>query len=376
MGQSTAAISFAAVRPICFPREMLWEIARWTIVAVGIFLIGGTSLSFSHSSHELIRIWDFPRIQIALVLAPCLLGAWWLLQGWGLALFLFFGLAAFLWHLWGILLYTPIYPKQVLSAQNPPPERSFRLVTTNVLMQNRQYERWLQVVRAADPDLILAAEVNAGWEKALEPLRADYPHVMSYPQDNMYGLMLFSRLELLDPRIRFLVQNDIPSFHVKVRLADGSTFRLRGIHPRPPEPVDDQDSGPRDAELVLVGREIAEADEPTVVAGDLNDVAWSHTTRLFQRISRTLDPRVGRTLCNSFHAEHWYMRWPLDHVFHTRHFGLIQIRRLPYVGSDHFPILVDLTLNPPEAPAQRPPGSRNGDEDEADDMVEREAKDD
>jgi hypothetical protein len=80
--------------------------------------------------------------------------------------------------------------------------------------------------------------------------------------------------------------------------------------PRPPVPP--TPSYGRDAELVLIGREIDGASRPAVVAGDLNDVAWSSTTTLFQKISGTLDPRVGRGLYNSFHAKSPLLRFPLD----------------------------------------------------------------
>ena len=65
----------------------------------------------------------------------------------------------------------------------------------------------------------------------------------------------------------------------------GDVINLHCLHPRPPEPLRNQDATPRDAELVLVGRAIGDnpADPPTIVTGDLNDVAWSHTTRLFLR---------------------------------------------------------------------------------------------
>src|SRR5690606_12470196 len=129
------------------------------------------------------------------------------------------------------------------------------------------------------------------WERALAPLEEQYPHVVRQVQDNYYGMMLFSRLPLGEPTIKFLVQEDIPSVETGVELPSGDLIRLYGLHPRRPEPRRDQDSTPRDADLVLVGRQVGESkDRPTIVAGDLNDVAWSLTTRVFLRLRGLLDP--------------------------------------------------------------------------------------
>ena len=89
-----------------------------------------------------------------------------------------------------------------------------------------------------------------------------------------------------------------------------------------------------------------------IVAGDLNDVAWSSTTSLFQKISGLLDPRIGRGLYATFNADWPLLKWPLDHLFASEEWTLGDFRRLDDIGSDHFPILVELCHQPEAAASQ------------------------
>ena len=203
----------------------------------------------------------------------------------------------------------------------------------------------------------------------MEPLREQFAHVVAIPQDNWYGMTLLSNLEILDHEVRFIVQEDIPSIHAKLQLPDDAgVFTLRCLHPRPPEPIRGTHATSRDAELVVVGREIEAADEPTVVAGDLNDVAWSHTTRLFLRLSGLLDPRRGRGLFNTWPVDWtmgWFWRVPLDHIFHTDEFTFGNLRVLDDVGSDHFPVCADLVWRTTADDLQEPDHPFDDDEQEA-----------
>ncbi len=112
----------------------------------------------------------------------------------------------------------------------------------------------------------------------------------------------------------------------------------------------------RDAELLLVAKEVNKlGDVPVIVAGDFNDVAWSHNTHLFQRIGGLLDPRVGRGLFNTFDTGSRPLRFALDHDFTSKHFLLVELRRLPDIGSDHFPLLVVLDYDPGASVANEEP---------------------
>jgi endonuclease/exonuclease/phosphatase (EEP) superfamily protein YafD len=276
------------------------------------------------------------------------------------------------WQLWNILPYTPLAKRAVEEARRRSPETALRLLISNLLQGNRQHERWLAVARGARPDLIVALEVDAAWDQQLRSLEGEYPHGLRHPLENCYGMAVLSRLPLRDARVEFLVQDDIPSIHAIVELPGGAPVWLHALHPRPPEPVTDQDSAARDAELMKMARRIRAAPaRPTVVAGDLNDVAWSHTTQLFLRESGLLDPRLGRGFFNTFDANRPLFRFPLDHVFHSRDFRLVDLRRMGHVGSDHFPVLIELSLEPEAAAAQRAPAPTESDERGASEMIAR-----
>jgi hypothetical protein len=110
-----------------------------------------------------------------------------------------------------------------------------------------------------------------------------------------------------------------------------------------------------------------ESEGPRIISGDLNDVAWSKTTRLFLKITKLL----GRGIFNSFKADNILIRWPLDHLFHSNHFTLKRIERLPKFGSDHFPVLIELMLNDKNRSRQKEPKSDSNDRSEANKKIDK-----
>ena len=47
---------------------------------------------------------------------------------------------------------------------------------------------------------------------------------------------------------------------------------------------------------------------------------------------------------NTYNAHNPVIRYPLDHCFHTSRFSLVRLERLGHVGSDHFPMFIELSI--------------------------------
>lgn len=341
------------------------------LIAMGSLVIVTTILPFIRTGFWFVRIFDFPRLQIALVGIAVLLGH--LVSGfsaaWPETVFGVLLVSSILNQAYRIFPYTPLASPQVQRSKGSAKEATLSLLFSNVLIENRDAQKLKDVVCGADPDIILAVETDKWWGDQLADFAATHPYTVLQPQPNGYGMLLYSKLELIDPEVKFLIEDDIPSIHGKVRLGSGDIVELRCLHPRPPFPTEDDSSAPRDAELLVVGRETKEMNEPVVVFGDLNDVSWSHTNNLFQRISGLLDPRVGRGLYSTFHADYPFMRFPLDHFFHSDHFRLVELRCLDHIGSDHFPVFINLSLEPGAEHKQDELSATNSDREEAEEKI-------
>lgn len=318
----------------------------WVIQILAIIVIWLSFWSLIPRDEWWIRGTDFPRLQIlvlgfiAFILFLLVDHPWnWLNQ------LLFIGLmAALAYQLKMVLPYTFIWKKQVKQVKQDQldPQRQISLVVSNVLTTNTKYHLLIEQIQIHQPDLVLTLETDQNWQNALSVIEADYPYRVPVPLDNLYGMHLYSKLELSETEVKFILSDEIPSIHTTVILRSGQAVQLYCLHPKPPSPTEAKDSTLRDAELLIVGDQIKDLDESCIVMGDLNDVAWSRTTRLFQRISGLLDPRVGRHYVNTFHADYPFFRWSLDHVFHSTDFALVHMERLPHVGSDHFPVFLVL----------------------------------
>lgn len=334
---------------------MLMRWFRAALAALGGLLLLVTALPLLQGNSWWVRVWDFPRVQVAALLVVVGVAA---VAVFGVrrpapAAFLAALLAATAHQAWWILPYTPLHAVEAVHAERCEDASTLRLLTANVLVGNQRVGPLLEMVGRVDPDVLLLLETDAWWDRNLAPLKAGYPHVVARPREDGYGMHLFSKLRLVDPKVLYLIDGYVPSIETGLETRSGTVVALYGVHPAPP-PL--QDTARRDAELMIVALEVLRGDaRPAIVMGDLNDVAWSATTRLFQKVGGLLDLRVGRGIFPTFHADRPLLRWPLDHVLFDRSFTLLEAEVMPDIGSDHFPFFAALCRQPGVVAAQDGP---------------------
>ena len=346
------------------------------VLVYSIVMILPTLASLTRLDQWWIRGFDFPRLQIcALIILGIIASVVFYTTYSALEIIVFISLCLSLVYQFNkIYPYTFLARKQVIRCREDNPADTISLLVSNVLTPNKRSDKLLKLVKEKEPDILLTLETDERWEKELSVLEETYQYTVKIPQDNLYGMHLYSKLRLENTEVKYLVQEDIPSIHSNVIMKNGKKLKIHCLHPMPPSPTESDTSTNRDAELLMVGRHIKENDKGILVLGDLNDVAWSRTTRLFQKMSGLLDPRIGRGFFNTFHAEHPLLRWPLDHVFHSKDFSLIEITREWSIGSDHFPIYIKLCYKPELENKQEKPEKNTQEEEEWADEKIKDAK--
>jgi len=326
---------------------------------LSVFFIVSPFFPATENPHWFFRTADFVRLQsIAIQL--------------GLFTILVFVAPEFTWWIWVLLAgllgsmiyqfvkvfkYSSWFPRKKPSF---PSNGCVSILAANVLQDNTNYGQFYELIKTYDPDIVLTMESDNKWDEGLAEIVKTHPHTIKAPNSEYYGMHVYSKKELINPTTKYLIEDNVPSMHFEFKINEDASVFFECLHPAPPSPTENETSEERDAELMIVANKIRERKEPTVVCGDMNDVVWSRVTRMFKKMTNMIDPRIGRGFFSTYHAGYWFMRFPLDHLFHTKDLFVDRMERTKNFGSDHFGMYYEIYHK--KKAKSRPKTKLNGDD--------------
>lgn len=325
--------------------EIIWGLLSMALVGIG----SSTLLGFLGRAWWVIDLFSHFRVQYCLLLSALLLiflGGGKYLQALACAAFALLNLGLILPIYRKIRPHFQAWPGGDAGNPNPSSSPVYRVLLANVLQRNREFDRVRELIRSADPDIILLIEINQNWVDQLQPVLGKYPHSVKPLREDSYGLGLFSKFPFIITELAEFGEAKVPSVVARLEL-NGQPITIIGTHPPPPKKA--WMAHQRDAQLKEIARSIANQPGPAMLLGDLNLSPWSPHFQETLRLGRLKDSRQGWSWQPSWPVDRLPFLIPIDHILVTGGIAVHRRWRGPNTGSDHYPVLVEFSLCPSQS---------------------------
>jgi endonuclease/exonuclease/phosphatase (EEP) superfamily protein YafD len=224
-----------------------------------------------------------------------------------------------------------------------------RVMSFNLLSTNESYSEVIDYIQTVDPDLILLHEASRPWEVAMESAGLDYEIVRPRSDDLIFGTLVLVRGDGVEAVSYGFAAASARAVEINFTPPEWSTsVSVLATHPL--APTDRERAQLRDAQLGFAGEWAAGQTGAYVVVGDFNSTPWSWPFRRLIDAGGLESSQNGFGLQPSFSTEsNLLLRVPIDHLVHSSALQATDRELGPALGSDHFPLLVDLQLTPEDA---------------------------
>lgn len=227
-----------------------------------------------------------------------------------------------------------------------PAAPSIRVMSFNLLSTNERFSEVIDYIRTVDPDLVLLHEASRPWEVAVEAAGLDYEVVRPRADHLIFGTLVLVRGEELRVISHGFAEAQPRAVEITYRPRGWpESVSALGVHAL--APTDERRALLRDAQVGFAASWAAGQDGAFIVLGDLNVTPWSWAFRDMLASTDLRNSQLGFGLQASFPVTTWWvLRVPIDHLLHSPALRVRDRQLGPPMGSDHFPLLVDLEYVP------------------------------
>jgi len=223
---------------------------------------------------------------------------------------------------------------------------NLRLVSANVWAVNPTPEAALQLVRAADPDVVVLVDARRRrWRPVLSELGTLYPYRAPSGWHAGAPVILLSRHPIVAEEVVQPPRGRRPYLMAELAVG-GQPLVVVGVHPSSPSPTEPGHSRRRNRELDHIAAVVSGTDRPVIVAGDFNTTPWSPHFQDLVAAGGLRNAAAGHGYLATWPTWFWPALIPIDHVLLKGQLAATTVRRGPPIGSDHYPLIADLRLPP------------------------------
>lgn len=222
-----------------------------------------------------------------------------------------------------------------------PDQQVFRVIQANVHVANPSPSKLLSWVREEQPDVLVVEEVSPAWKAKLESVPG-YRYHQVLPSSDSFGIAVLSRhpMRVLAPNGPATREAMFKTTDIDVEIEwQGERVRVLATHPMPP--IRSYLDALRDKYLAESAQSLGGASDPSLLVGDFNATPWSGAAVGIRRAGLDFSSALIPTWPAMFGV---FAVIPIDHVVINKRWGVVNRQRGPDIGSDHFPIMVDLVL--------------------------------
>lgn len=221
------------------------------------------------------------------------------------------------------------------------PQSGFKVLTLNAWYRNGDTARIARYLADSDADVILIQELDSTRVRELAAALPSYPHAALAAAADRRGAAILSRwpIESSQP----LPLANAPR-HAQWALVRWHSTAVQVVAVHLPWPLGPGISRKRNDQLRALSQWMSKAQGPTIVGGDFNLSPWSpHFTAALER-AQARDALANRPDLSTWPTQFPPLGIQIDHCFLSDAWQVTRVTRGPSVGSDHYPVLVEVRL--------------------------------
>lgn len=233
-----------------------------------------------------------------------------------------------------------IFPYYLPRSEDHFSEPSVKVVSVNLNRFNEEKHLFHEYISEADPDVLLLFELTPEWAEQVSTLNKVFPYAKAVVQVDNFGIGVISKQPLRNTKV-FREEILGPPLLMTDTTIRGQEMKIIAAHPFPP--IDRVATASRNQYIKQISEYVKESSGPVLVCGDLNATPWSSALTEILRHSQLTIPK-GFGIVSTWPTQLPLLRLPVDHCLVPEGTYVMSYKRGPYIGSDHYPLEMELQI--------------------------------